>query len=262
MQNITILWISSIQHLQNGLTIPFRFNLKFSPIISSDWGIYHNEGWILSKTNSYLFTVSSSQSANTHQVEGWHKRMNHSCSSSWFVLNQNIQCHHQLFNVSTYYTTNLRLRRFPLQNYSALSLHFWNIRRAYLQTDAIKWTTYLITIWVFLMFIRPSTLYFCTLQIMVLQWCVICNGLKWGGSYLNMVIQQLSFTTFTQAWILTSKGFDTLPYVAPSVPNVHHLPTFPFALVLFEQPHDGIVPFRTYIVDTPGHWLYSEGIQE
>ena len=36
MQNITILWISSIQHLQNGLTIPFRFNYTFSPISSSD----------------------------------------------------------------------------------------------------------------------------------------------------------------------------------------------------------------------------------
>ena len=175
---ITVLWIYSIQHLQNSLTIPFGFSYKFSPIISSDWGIYHNEGWILSKTNSYLFTVSSSQSANTHQVEGWHKRINHSCLSSWFVLNQTIQCHHQLFNVSTYYTTNLRLRRFPLQNYSALSLHFWNIRMAYLQTDAIKWTTYLITILVFIMFIRPSTLYFCTLQIMVLRLCVICNGLR------------------------------------------------------------------------------------
>ena len=175
MQYHTILWISSIQHLQNGLTIPFRFNLKFSPIISSDWGIYHNEGWILSKTNSYLFTVSSSQSANTHHVEGWHKRMNHSCSSSWFVLNQNIQCHHQLFNISTYSRLIFAFVGCP---YKFMSLHFWNIRRAHLQTDAIKWTTYLITIWMFLIFIRPSTFHFCNLQIMVLQLCVICNGLR------------------------------------------------------------------------------------
>ena len=70
-----------------------------------------------------------------------------------------------------------------------------------------------------------------------------------------MVIQQLSFTSFTQAWILTSKGFGNPPYVAPNASTVHHLQTVPFAPVLFEQPHDGIVPVRIDIFDTPGHWI-------
>ena len=74
-----------------------------------------------------------------------------------------------------------------------------------------------------------------------------------------MVIQQLSFTSFNQAWISTSKGFGNPPYVAPNASTVHHLQTVPFpypdAPVLFRQPHDGIVPVRIDIFDTPGHWI-------
>ena len=136
---INVLWIYSIQHLQNSLTIPFGFSYKFSPIISSDWGIYHNEGWILSKTNSYLFTVSSSQSANTHQVEWWYNRINHSCLSLWFVQNPTIKYHQLLHNSSTPSSVSFT-------NLSALSLHFWNILVTYLQPDTIKWTRYLIKI--------------------------------------------------------------------------------------------------------------------
>jgi hypothetical protein len=91
------------------------------------------------------------------------------CTKSRYSMSSpTIQCQHL-------FPTNLLLRRLPLQIYV---FAFWNIRRAHLQTDAIKWTTYLITIWMFLIFIRPSTFHFCDLQIVVRQLCVICNGLR------------------------------------------------------------------------------------